>query len=105
MKHLMIMVCMILLISGSTYAVGSGSSIVYEGKSAGAVVFDGTVHANGLTCANCHESIGLTPPLFEMKRGESWITMKKMERGRSCGYCHEVQLHDFSSCGKCHHKG
>jgi hypothetical protein len=39
-----------------------------------------------------------------MKRGESWITMKKIERGRSCGYCHEVRPNDFSSCGKCHHK-
>ena len=104
MKHLTIMVCMILFISGNVQAVGSGSSIVYEGKGAGEVVFDGAVHAGSLTCANCHESLGLTPPLFDMKKGESWITMKKIERGRSCGYCHDVQPNNFSTCGKCHHK-
>ena len=103
MKHLVTaLFSMILLVSQNAQAVGPGSAIVFDGKGAGEVIFDGTVH-KGLACADCHEPRGLTPALFEMKRGESWISMKKMERGRSCGFCHEI-AQNFSNCSFCHKK-
>ncbi len=92
------------VLSATVLAVPPGGQIIYEGKGAGQVVFDGTVHARKTTCPDCHESLGLTPALFDMKRGASWITMKKMERGRSCGYCHEILPNDSLSCSLCHRK-
>ena len=86
-------------------AVPVGTRIVYEGKGAGQVVFDGTVHSTrGLSCADCHEQHGFLPALFDMTREGNFVTMRKMEMGRSCGYCHAVSMKDMSSCSLCHHK-
>jgi c(7)-type cytochrome triheme protein len=86
-------------------AVPIGTRIVYEGKGAGEVIFDGTVHAQKrLTCADCHEQQGFLPALFETTRDGNIVTMRKMEMGRSCGYCHAVSMKDMSSCSFCHHK-
>ena len=104
MKYLLLAAWFTLILCGSAHAVEPCGKIMFEGKGAGEVLFDGTVHSKKFTCDHCHESSGLTPALFEMKRGASWITMKKMERGRSCGYCHEIVYHDSFSCSVCHHK-
>ena len=90
-------------LAGSAHAAESGVTITYEGKGAGQVVFDGTLHAaKGLSCADCHEPQFLLPALFGMKKGSEEITMNKIVRGRSCGRCHEVSMTNFLICSKCH---
>jgi len=92
-------------LAGNAQAVGKGIKITYGGLGAGEVVFDGTVHAaKRLTCADCHEGHGFQSALFEKKRGVNTITMNKIERGRSCGACHDVSPNDTRGCEKCHHK-
>ena len=89
----------------NVYAVESGVTITYSGKGAGEVIFNGTVHSEkGSICADCHEPHGLSLALFEMKKGADVINMRKIEMGKSCGYCHSVSLSDTSSCSTCHHK-
>jgi c(7)-type cytochrome triheme protein len=79
--------------------------MAYEGKGAGRVVFDADLHLQkGIACADCHESKGLSLALFNRQRGTSDITMRKMELGRSCGYCHPVSMKVTLQCGICHQK-
>jgi c(7)-type cytochrome triheme protein len=89
-------------LAGSAYAVESGVTVTYTGRGAGQVVFDGTVHAKGNSCDDCHEPSLILPAIYEMKKGSETITMNKIERGRSCGRCHEVSMTDFITCSKCH---
>jgi len=92
-------------LAGNARAVEPGVTVTYGGFGAGMVVFDGTIHARkGITCDMCHEARGFSSALFQMKRGDNAITMSRMEKGRSCGACHEVSLSDTRSCEKCHHK-
>jgi c(7)-type cytochrome triheme protein len=95
--------------AGSALADGCVSIITYEGKGAGEVVFNRAAHmSKGLTCADCHEGYGFSYPLFEMKRGANSVSMKKMEMGRACGYCHDgkktFSVTNEIQCSKCHHK-
>jgi c(7)-type cytochrome triheme protein len=86
-------------------AAPCGAAVVYDGKGAGQVLFDGKLHtAKGLTCADCHESKLFSLALFTMQRGGNDITMRKMELGRSCGYCHQVSMKDTLNCNTCHRK-
>lgn len=102
---LFIYVTVLCSLAPDTQAVPSGVQLTYEGKGAGEVVFDGTMHAaKGLTCSDCHERRGLMPAMFEMKKNSSFISMRKMEMGLSCGSCHSVSMNDTLSCSKCHHK-
>jgi c(7)-type cytochrome triheme protein len=96
--------CMVLCsLADSAHAVESGVTITYAGKGAGQVVFDGTVHAKSLSCADCHEPHLLMPALYEMKKDAEGISMNKITRGRSCGRCHEVSMKNYLICSKCHH--
>jgi len=107
MRFIVTTLCIILFCSlaGNAFAVASGVTITYEGGGAGTVVFDGTVHAaKKLTCGECHERQGLHLPLFAMKKGGDILTMKVMERGRACGYCHPISLNEILKCEKCHRK-
>jgi c(7)-type cytochrome triheme protein len=73
---------------------------VYETKSAGKVVFNHANHLNkkGLTnnCRACHDSI------FDLKKKKHY-SMADMEKGKSCGACHDGKK-AFSSekCVHCH---
>lgn len=87
---------------GSATAVQQGIKITFSGGGAGRVVFDGTVHAKGLVCADCHESRFLSPALYGLQRSPFEVSMKKMEMGKSCGHCHDVT--SDLSCSGCHHK-
>ena len=102
---LIICVTVLCSLTGSAQGIVHCDKIRYDGKGAGEVIFDETVHAaKGLTCADCHESHAFTPALFEMKKGANIVTMTKMERGRSCGSCHDVTASNTVMCSKCHHK-
>lgn len=86
-----------------------GTMVIYDGKGAGQVVFDGKFHiSKKITCAACHEGNGFSFALFEMKRGANAISMRNMELGRYCGSCHDGKQ-AFSTtnnlnCSKCHQK-
>ena len=108
--HVVRMIVFVILCSFAGYSSADEcSDIVFEGQGAGQVVFNLQAHtAKGLTCASCHEGKGFSFALFEMKRGGDNITMRVMERGSSCGYCHDGKK-AFSvtaslDCDKCHHK-
>lgn len=100
-----IFLAVFMAVAGNGHASTCGDAVVYEGKGAGQVLFDGKLHAaKGLTCADCHEGEMFSPALFSMQKGSNDITMRKMELGRSCGHCHEVSMKDTLSCDKCHKK-
>ena len=90
------------LFPGSAPAVQEGIKITFNGGGAGVVVFDGTVHAKELKCADCHETRFLSPALYGMNRSPFEVSMRKMEMGKSCGRCHDVT--SDRSCSACHHK-
>jgi c(7)-type cytochrome triheme protein len=85
--------------SGAT-AVQKGVRITFSGGGAGEVVFDGTVHAKELECADCHKWHFLDPPLYGKDRSAFMVSMRQMEMGRSCGHCHDVT--SDLSCSVCH---
>jgi c(7)-type cytochrome triheme protein len=109
-NYLLLIICVFVgSLAGTVYAEGCGVNIRYEGKGAGQVVFDGTLHTSkGFTCSDCHEQHGFSTALFEMKTGANVITMRKMQLGSSCGSCHDgkkaFSATDYLSCSNCHHK-
>jgi len=106
MNYLLIVASMLICsFTCTVYADTCPVMITYEGKGAGAVVFDGKLHsAKGLTCKKCHEGQGLMPALFEMKKWSTAVNMRKIELGRTCGSCHVVTENDDRNCSSCHHK-
>ena len=91
------------------HAEGCGVIVIYEGKGAGQVVFDGKLHlSKKLTCADCHEGSAFSFALFEMKKGADAISMRSMELGRYCGHCHDgkqaFSTTDSLHCSRCHQK-
>jgi len=110
MKYLMIIMYMLLCsFAVNAHADGCGNVVMYEGRGAGRVVFDGKLHASKkLTCGDCHEGSAFSFALFEMKRGANVISMRNMELGRYCGYCHDgkqaFSTTNSLNCSKCHQK-
>ncbi len=97
-----LIVAVVLVLAGSVFAVPSGKTVEFDGKSAGKVVFDGKVHADkGNKCADCHQS-----GLFKMKKGADVITMKDINEGKFCGACHDgtkaFSAKEAANCSKCH---
>ena len=62
----------------------------------GKVVFSHSMH--GTNCSACH------PALFEKKKSNARVSMKAMERGKSCGGCHNGKkaFNVTGDCVKCH---
>ncbi len=95
----------LLLLIGSPvpvlYAVGMGGmggvggmvdKLSIQTKSVGPVVFSHSRHA--FKCDVCH------PNLFQKKNNSNHTTMELMEKGRSCGACHNGRQ-AFSVTGDC----
>ncbi len=80
-------------------AVGMGGFVdeVYiHTKTVGTVVYTHNIH--GANCAACH------PKVFKKKNNSNHVNMKAMERGKSCGHCHNGRK-AFSvkaNCTRCH---
>lgn len=68
--------------------------LVFEEKSAGDVTFSHAFHTALYRCGDCHES------LYKTVRSTVKVTMQEMERGKSCGGCHEGKI-AFSVKEKC----
>jgi c(7)-type cytochrome triheme protein len=110
MNYFMVSIYVLLCsLAVNAHAEGCGVTVIYEGKGAGQVIFDGKFHASkNLVCADCHEGSAFSFALFEAKRGANIVSMRNMELGRSCGHCHDgkqaFSTTDSLSCSKCHKK-
>lgn len=88
----------ILLLAGLPtvlHATGMGGMVfeVYiQTRTVGKVLFNHSVH--GTECDSCH------PKLFQKKNNSNHTSMKAMEKGKSCGGCHNGEK-AFSVTGNC----
>lgn len=85
-------------------AVPEGLNLTWTGGGAGAVVFDGTVHAKkGYNCDACHVA-----GQFHTRKGADPITMDALKKEQYCGSCHNGKkafgTKDQASCNRCHAK-
>lgn len=91
--------CIILTAATAVMAAIGGGDITLK-NSKGDVVFSHDTHVEGATlaCTDCHDK------LFLNKGQHKKATMKEMQKGKSCGACHNGKK-AFSvkgNCAKCH---
>lgn len=66
-------------------------------KDAGSVNFSHNFHRSKFACNNCHNAI------FNAGKGSKRFTMADMEKGNSCGKCHDGKAaFSVKNCDKCH---
>jgi c(7)-type cytochrome triheme protein len=72
--------------------------LLFEEKSTGNVVFSHKFHSGLYRCGDCHTSI------YETNRSKMKVSMQEMEKGRSCGACHEgkTAFNVSEKCEGCH---
>lgn len=72
--------------------------IVYVNEDAGNVTFPHDAHVAMLGCDECH------PDVFKPERGANKATMEEMEKGASCGACHDgsTAFGVAEDCEACH---
>ncbi|HBG06675.1 MAG: hypothetical protein A2075_10185 [Geobacteraceae bacterium GWC2_58_44] len=93
--------CVSFLFTGAALATVGGGDISLENRG-GTVEFSHDLHVSevGLGCKECHTKLYL-----DIKRHRQ-ATMKEMQKGKSCGACHNGKK-AFSvkgACAKCHRK-
>jgi c(7)-type cytochrome triheme protein len=89
----------VLAMSASVQAI-TIKNVTYTTKTAGTVIFDHGYHLkqSGISnnCQKCHSGI------FDMKK-RSHSTMAEMEKGKSCGTCHNgTTAFHVKECVRCH---
>lgn len=99
MKHSIIIV--LLLIAAPILAAVGGGDITLKNKG-GNVMFSHATHVDGmkLACTECHDKLYLS------KGQHKTVSMKQMQKGKSCGACHNGKK-AFSvkgNCATCHKK-
>jgi c(7)-type cytochrome triheme protein len=80
-------------------AVVGGGDVTFEVKGADKAVFSHDVHVvkAKLGCRDCH------PKLYLDSARSKPATMKQMEKGKSCGACHDgKKAVGLDDCGSCH---
>lgn len=90
-----------LLATSPALAVVGGGDITMKNKG-GDVAFSHEAHVNGvgLECRACHAG------LYTSSRQHKMVSMKEMQKGKSCGACHNGKK-AFSvkeNCSNCHKK-
>ena len=72
--------------------------ILYKETDAGDVTFSHSFHTEAFGCDACH------PDLFKAERGANKATMEEMEKGKSCGACHDgsTAFNVAEACDSCH---
>ncbi|MDA8387872.1 MAG: hypothetical protein M0Z58_04300 [Nitrospiraceae bacterium] len=100
---ILLLVCSILFVAGTAFAVPSGMNLTFKDGKLGPVTFSGAVHAKaGLKCSACHPSLF---PFMPAATGVK-INMKKIYAGKYCGACHNgskaFSAKDPKNCIKCH---
>ena len=75
---------------------GMLDKVYLQTKTVGKVEFSHSFHGAG--CNNCH------PKLFIKKNNSNHVTMKAMEKGKSCGGCHNGKkaFTVTANCTRCH---
>jgi c(7)-type cytochrome triheme protein len=104
MKTLVVGILIILFLVSFVSAKTGGGDITFEVKKAGDVIFSHESHAGsiGLKCTDCHDSLYVT------KEKDKSVTMAQMQKGASCGSCHngkkafDVKIKE--NCDQCHKK-
>ena len=105
---LLVIPLMFILPSG-LYAIGMGemggmsmgamvSKVTIQTKTVGGVIFNHSVHGSRFQCKTCH------PKVFKQKNNSNHVSMKAMEQGKSCGFCHNGKkaFNVTGNCTKCH---
>ncbi len=90
---------LVLMCGGVAFAVVGGGDVTMKNKG-GAVLFSHANHADaaGLKCSACHAK------LFKNGKQHKAVSMKDMEKGKSCGACHNGKA-AFGlkyNCKSCH---
>ena len=71
-------------------------NITYQVKQTGPVLFSHTKHLKEMQCNSCHNALYKTGP-------NKQFSMAEMEKGKSCGACHDAkEAFAVSECDKCH---
>lgn len=67
-------------------------------KGAGNVQFSHKTHTSRNSCNDCHASI------FELSKNKKPVPMSEMEKGKSCGACHDGRMAFpvTANCAECH---
>lgn len=98
-KALCIAVVLLLAASAAAAKVGGGK-VTFSVKGASAVVFDHEAHVmkTGVKCTECHYRV------FNTREARKAVTMANMEKGWSCGACHDGRraFDVKTGCSKCH---
>ncbi len=89
----------VILVSAGVAMVGGGD-VRFKGGKPGEVIFHHDTHVTNLQCTDCHDSLYVT------KAKDKRVTMAQMQKGKSCGACHNgKQAFDTkSNCANCHKK-
>lgn len=96
-----IMFCgLALLIMATNAQAITIKNVTYTTKNAGTVIFDHSLHLKQSSinnnCKACHSGI------YDMKK-RSHATMADMEKGKSCGTCHNgTAAFHVKQCARCH---
>jgi c(7)-type cytochrome triheme protein len=102
MKKMVTFMLCIMFVASVSFAIVGGGDIVFEVKNAGNVTFshDNHVGVIGLKCTDCHDSLYIT------KEKHKIATMAQMQKGKSCGACHNgKKAFDVkANCNNCHKK-
>jgi c(7)-type cytochrome triheme protein len=113
--RLLLIVLLGLALPSVLYAVGMGNmgggmgmggmgamtaNVLIRTKTVGTVPFSHNVHFTRFQCNACH------PKIFKQKANSNHVTMQAMEKGRSCGACHNgkraFSVKEKVNCVKCH---
>ena len=94
-----LIVIALLLVATSALAAVGGGDITMKNKG-GDVMFSHEAHVDGMAqaCIECHDK------LYTSSKQHKAVTMKQMQKGKSCGACHNGKK-AFSvkgDCAKCH---
>ena len=97
-----VLIILILILASFSLAKIGGGDITFEVKKAGNVIFSHDAHVSTakLKCTDCHDS------LFVTREKHKHITMAQMQKGASCGTCHNgKKAFDVkANCSNCHKK-
>ncbi len=93
-------IIVLLLFASSAWSKMGGSDINFEVPDRGDVIYSHDLHVEelGLGCTNCHYQI------YSTAKGVSNVTMVEMQKGGSCGACHDgTNAFDVvANCSRCH---
>ena len=99
-KILLFSIILVVICSVAVGAVVGGGDITMK-SGFGPVIFSHDKHAaKGLSCQQCH------PDLYVSGEQHKVVTMKDMEKGASCGLCHNDKkaFTVTANCITCHKK-